>query len=98
MKLQNLRQRFTLKKQNSTEHHCLCRYSVNSLVLALLQVGGRAPKVDEALINQIKGIKGEYHFETYVSLSCHNCPDVVQALNIMRSTEQSSEKRLKARA
>lgn len=58
-------------------------HEFNSLVLALLQVGGRAPKVDEALINQIKGIKGEYHFETYVSLSCHNCPDVVQALNIM---------------
>jgi len=55
-------------------------HEFNSLVLALLQVGGRAPKVDEALINQIKGIKGEYHFETYVSLSCHNCPDVVQAL------------------
>jgi NADH-dependent peroxiredoxin subunit F len=54
-----------------------------SLVLALLQVSGRAPKVDQKVIDQIKGIKGEYHFETYISLSCHNCPDVVQALNLM---------------
>ncbi|MDV2888060.1 alkyl hydroperoxide reductase subunit F, partial [Alkalihalophilus pseudofirmus] len=54
-----------------------------SLVLALLQVSGRAPKVDQKVMDQVKGIQGEYHFETYVSLSCHNCPDVVQALNIM---------------
>ena len=53
------------------------------LVLALLQVSGRAPKVDQSVIDQIKNIEGEYHFETYVSLTCHNCPDVVQALNIM---------------
>lgn len=54
-----------------------------SLVLALLQVSGRPPKVDEQLIDQIKQIEGKHHFETYVSLTCHNCPDVVQALNIM---------------
>lgn len=54
-----------------------------SLVLALLQVSGRPPKVDEAIIEQIKNLEGEYHFETYVSLTCHNCPVVVQALNIM---------------
>lgn len=54
-----------------------------SLVLALLQVSGRAPKVDQDVIDQIKKIEGEYHFETYVSLSCHNCPVVVQALNVM---------------
>lgn len=54
-----------------------------SLVLALLQVSGRAPKVEQNVINQIKDIKATYHFETYVSLTCHNCPDVVQALNIM---------------
>lgn len=58
-------------------------HEFTSLVLALLQVSGRPPKVDEEVINQIKGIKGEFHFETYVSLSCHNCPDVVQALNVM---------------
>ncbi len=54
-----------------------------SLVLALLQVSGRPPKVDEEVIEQIKQIEGEHHFETYVSLSCHNCPVVVQALNVM---------------
>jgi NADH-dependent peroxiredoxin subunit F len=58
-------------------------HEFTSLVLALLQVSGRAPKVDQKVIDQIKGIKGEYHFETYISLSCHNCPDVVQALNLM---------------
>ncbi|MCM3162542.1 alkyl hydroperoxide reductase subunit F [Metabacillus litoralis] len=58
-------------------------HEFTSLVLALLQVSGRAPKVDQSVIDQIKGITGEHHFETYVSLSCHNCPDVVQALNIM---------------
>ncbi|HLR81490.1 MAG TPA: alkyl hydroperoxide reductase subunit F [Bacillota bacterium] len=54
-----------------------------SLVLALIQVSGRAPKVDEKLIDRIKNLEGDYHFETYVSLSCHNCPVVVQALNVM---------------
>ncbi|QQZ09385.1 alkyl hydroperoxide reductase subunit F [Heyndrickxia vini] len=58
-------------------------HEFTSFVLALLQVSGRAPKIDQSLIDRVKGIKGEYHFETYVSLTCHNCPDVVQALNIM---------------
>lgn len=54
-----------------------------SLVLALLQVSGRPPRVDEDVIEQIKNIEDELHFETYISLSCHNCPVVVQALNVM---------------
>lgn len=58
-------------------------HEFTSLVLALLQVSGRAPKVEQSVIDQIKNIRGEYKFETYVSLSCHNCPDVVQALNLM---------------
>ncbi|RKQ34013.1 alkyl hydroperoxide reductase subunit F [Oceanobacillus halophilus] len=58
-------------------------HEFTSLVLALLQVSGRAPKVDQSVIDQVKNISGEYHFETFVSLSCHNCPDVVQALNMM---------------
>ncbi|MBB5174743.1 alkyl hydroperoxide reductase subunit F [Texcoconibacillus texcoconensis] len=58
-------------------------HEFTSLVLALLQVSGRAPKADQEVIDQIKNIDGEYHFETYVSLSCQNCPDVVQALNMM---------------
>ncbi|MBU5670460.1 alkyl hydroperoxide reductase subunit F [Paenibacillus brevis] len=58
-------------------------HEFTSLVLALLQTSGRPPKVEQSVIDQIKSIKGEYRFETYVSLSCHNCPDVVQALNLM---------------
>lgn len=58
-------------------------HEFSSLVLALLQTSGRAPKVDPSLLDRIKSIKGTYHFETYISLSCHNCPEVVQALNLM---------------
>jgi alkyl hydroperoxide reductase subunit F len=58
-------------------------HEFTSLVLALLQVSGRPPKVDQEVIDTIKKIEGEYHFETFVSLSCHNCPEVVQALNVM---------------
>ena len=58
-------------------------HEFTSLVLALLQVSGRAPKVEQNVIDQVKNIKGKYHFESYISLSCHNCPDVVQALNLM---------------
>ena len=58
-------------------------HEFTSLVMALLQVSGRAPKVDQKVIDQVKNIQGEYRFESYISLSCHNCPDVVQALNIM---------------
>lgn len=58
-------------------------HEFTSLVLALLQVSGRPPKVEQSVIDRIKAIQGVYHFETYVSLSCHNCPDVVQALNMM---------------
>lgn len=58
-------------------------HEFTSFVLALLQVSGRPPKVDQSVIDQVKSLKGEYRFETYVSLSCHNCPDVVQALNVM---------------
>ncbi|MGE7308150.1 alkyl hydroperoxide reductase subunit F [Priestia megaterium] len=58
-------------------------HEFTSLVLALLQVSGRAPKLDQGLIDQVKSLKSEYRFESYISLSCHNCPDVVQALNLM---------------
>lgn len=58
-------------------------HEFTSLVLALLQVSGRPPKVDQKTMEQIKSLKGSYHFETYVSLSCHNCPEVVQAFNLM---------------
>lgn len=58
-------------------------HEFTSLVLALLQVSGRPPKVDQKVIDQVKSIEGEYHFESYISLSCQNCPEVVQALNLM---------------
>ncbi len=58
-------------------------HEFESFVLALLQVGGRAPKIDDAQIRRIKSIDKDLAFETLVSLSCHNCPEVVQALNIM---------------
>ncbi|OFV30231.1 alkyl hydroperoxide reductase subunit F [Staphylococcus haemolyticus] len=58
-------------------------HEFNSLVLAILQVSGRAPKEKQSIIDQIKGLEGKYNFETYVSLTCQKCPDVVQALNLM---------------
>ena len=58
-------------------------HEFTSLVLALLQVGGHPSKEAADLQEQIKGLEGNFHFETYYSLSCHNCPDVVQALNLM---------------
>ena len=58
-------------------------HELNSLVLALVQVSGRPPRIEQELIEQIKAIKTSLHFDTYVSLTCHNCPDVVQALNTM---------------
>lgn len=58
-------------------------HEFTSLVLALLQTGGYPPKIDPEAVAQIRALEGEYHFETFISLSCHNCPDVVQALNAM---------------
>lgn len=58
-------------------------HEFTSLVLALLQVGGHPPKVDAATLEQIRTLDGDFHFETYYSQSCQNCPDVVQALNLM---------------
>lgn len=58
-------------------------HEFSSLVLALLQVSGRPPKADADVMERIRALKGVRHFETYVSLSCHNCPEVVQALNLM---------------
>ena len=58
-------------------------HEFSSLVLALLQVGGHPPKVEPELLQRVRELPGEYRFETYFSLSCQNCPDVVQALNLM---------------
>ncbi|MEQ6917768.1 alkyl hydroperoxide reductase subunit F [Halomonas aquatica] len=58
-------------------------HEFTSLVLALLQVGGHPPKASDEVLEQIRSLEGEMRFETYFSLSCQNCPDVVQALNLM---------------
>ena len=58
-------------------------HEFTSLILALLQAGGYPPKVEAEVIEQIRNLDVELNFETYISLSCHNCPDVVQALNLM---------------
>ncbi|MCW6028992.1 alkyl hydroperoxide reductase subunit F [Stenotrophomonas sp. SRS1] len=57
-------------------------HEFTSLVLALLQVGGHPSKATAEVIEQVRNLEGEYRFETYFSLSCQNCPDVVQALNL----------------
>ena len=58
-------------------------HEFTSLVLALLQVGGHPSKATQELIDQVQGLDGDLEFETYFSLTCQNCPDVVQALNLM---------------
>jgi alkyl hydroperoxide reductase subunit F len=58
-------------------------HEFTSLVLALLQTGGHPPRVEADVIAQIRALPGKFHFETFISLSCHNCPDVVQALNLL---------------
>ena len=58
-------------------------HEFTSLILALLQVGGYPPKVEQAVLEQIRALEGDFEFEIYISLTCHNCPDVVQALNLM---------------
>jgi NADH-dependent peroxiredoxin subunit F len=58
-------------------------HEFTSLVLALLQVGGHPSKATQEAIEAVRALDGTYHFETYFSLSCQNCPDVVQALNLM---------------
>jgi alkyl hydroperoxide reductase subunit F len=58
-------------------------HEFTSLVLALLQVGGHPPKLDPERVEQIRSLDDDLEFEVYMSLSCHNCPDVVQAVNTM---------------
>jgi alkyl hydroperoxide reductase subunit F len=58
-------------------------HEFTSLVLALLWAGGHPPKVSDEVLEQIRGLDGDYAFEMYFSLSCHNCPDVVQALTLI---------------
>jgi alkyl hydroperoxide reductase subunit F len=58
-------------------------HEFTSLVLALLWAGGHPPKVEQDVLDQIAALDGDFDFEMYFSLSCHNCPDVVQALTLL---------------
>nr|WP_319564984.1 alkyl hydroperoxide reductase subunit F [uncultured Rhodoferax sp.] len=58
-------------------------HEFTSLVLALLWTGGHPPKVEQDVIDSIRALDGDFNFEVYMSLTCHNCPDVVQALSLM---------------
>lgn len=58
-------------------------HEMTSFILAILQVSGYPPKVEEHILEQIRSLNSSMHFQTFISLSCHNCPDVVQALNLM---------------
>lgn len=58
-------------------------HEFTSLVLALLWTGGHPPKVEQDVLDAIKALDGDFDFEVYMSLTCHNCPDVVQALSLM---------------
>lgn len=58
-------------------------HEFTSLILALLHVGGHPPKEDAELLDAVRALEGEFVFESFFSLTCQNCPDVVQALNIM---------------
>lgn len=90
LKLENKRLKFTPSFSLSSEDAegitfagIPLGHEFESFILALLQVGGRTPKIDEETKNRIKSIEEELNFETIISLSCHNCPEVVQGLNIM---------------
>ena len=64
-------------------------HEFTSLVLALLHMGGHPPKEDAELLASVKSLEGDYRFETFFSLSCQNCPDVIQAINIMAALNPS---------
>jgi len=66
-------------------------HEMTSFILAILQASGYPPKVEQDIIERIRGIEGKLHFQTFISLSCHNCPDVVQALNLMAALNPNVE-------
>jgi alkyl hydroperoxide reductase subunit F len=66
-------------------------HEMTSFILAILQASGYPPKVEQDVIESIKGLEGKKHFQTFISLSCHNCPDVVQALNLMAALNPNIE-------
>lgn len=66
-------------------------HEMTSFILAILQASGYPPKVGQAVIERIKDVDGKLSFQTFISLSCHNCPDVVQALNLMAALNPNVE-------
>ncbi|MFM1759809.1 MAG: hypothetical protein RLY75_1080 [Pseudomonadota bacterium] len=66
-------------------------HEMTSFILAILQASGYPPKVEQDVIESIKGLEGKKRFQTFISLSCHNCPDVVQALNLMAALNPDIE-------
>ncbi len=59
-------------------------HEFSSLLLAVLNADGQGKNMpDEAIAHRIKALRGKVQLQTYVSLTCTNCPDVVQALNVM---------------
>lgn len=78
---------FTLQRAGTNTHLRFAGlplgHEFTSLVLALLWTGGHPPKVEQDIIDNIKALDGDFNFEVYMSLTCHNCPDVVQALSLM---------------
>ncbi len=56
-------------------------HEFNSLIIAILHASGTELKVDDSVKSIVKAVKDELNFEVFISLSCHNCPEVVQALN-----------------
>ena len=66
-------------------------HEMTSFILAILQASGYPPKAEEELIARIRGLSGKFRFQTFISLSCHNCPDVVQALNLMAALNPNVE-------
>jgi alkyl hydroperoxide reductase subunit F len=78
---------FTLQRVGSTNSLRFAGlplgHEFTSLVLALLWTGGHPPKVEADVIESIRALDGDFNFDVYMSLTCHNCPDVVQALSLM---------------
>ena len=78
---------FTLQRAGATNHLRFAGlplgHEFTSLVLALLWTGGHPPKEEAETLDNIRALDGDFNFEVFMSLSCHNCPDVVQALSLM---------------
>ena len=66
-------------------------HEMTSFILAILQASGYPPKVEQEVLDCISNLDGNLHFQTFISLSCHNCPDVVQALNLMAALNPNIE-------